>query len=146
MEALSHDFRSRRPLASEQWQGDVIELVRSEARGRNVSARVPPFGAEGDGGALTLVSLGSDGARSGRPRSRRAAAVVSVGRALVGAVFGAEGYGPWPQRSAATSPGAASGWWRRTGQPAAVLASAGVRSGRGAGAAVPACLAMEEAQ
>jgi hypothetical protein len=146
MEALSHDFRARLTDGVNQWQADVIELVRSEARDRKVNARVPPYGAEATAVLLTLVSLGTDPAKARAAPKPEAAAVVSVARALVAAAFGGEGV----RSMAATvrSDLARRGERLVEGERArlvAVLASAGVRSG--SGPALRSCvLAMEEAR
>ncbi len=83
----SRDFRSRSERMVRDWQGSVLEMVRSEGAGKRSTARFLAYGFNGLAVALMVVVFASTGGVTGAEVGIAGGSAV-VGQKLLEAVFG----------------------------------------------------------
>jgi hypothetical protein len=83
----SADFGDRAAAAVREWQGTVLDLVRTEGQDKRFTARVLSFGVNGLGVALMVVVFASTGGLTGAEVGIAGGTAV-VGQKLLEAVFG----------------------------------------------------------
>ena len=81
------DVRDRAAAAVREWQGTVLNLVRTEGQDKRFTARVLSFGVNGLGVALMVVVFASTGGLTGAEVGIAGGTAV-VGQKLLEAVFG----------------------------------------------------------
>lgn len=83
----SDDLDTRIQRLVRDWQGDILEMVRSEGRDRRTSARIMAYGVNGLGVVLMLVTFASTAGITGAEVGIAGGTAV-VGQKLLEAVFG----------------------------------------------------------
>ncbi|WP_353511042.1 GTPase domain-containing protein [Intrasporangium sp.] len=83
----SGDLDTRIQRLVRDWQGDILEMVRSEGRDRRTSARIMAYGVNGLGVVLMLVTFASTAGITGAEVGIAGGTAV-VGQKLLEAVFG----------------------------------------------------------
>jgi hypothetical protein len=83
----SADLDTRIQRLVRDWQGDMLEMVRSEGRDRRTSARIMAYGVNGLGVVLMLVTFASTAGITGAEVGIAGGTAV-VGQKLLEAVFG----------------------------------------------------------
>ncbi|MEE1620757.1 dynamin family protein [Zafaria sp. J156] len=85
--AVSDDFSADAAEAIRAWQGDLLELIRSEGQGRRLTARMASFGVNGVAVALMVVVFASTAGLTGLEIGIAGGSAV-VGQKLLEAIFG----------------------------------------------------------
>jgi energy-coupling factor transporter ATP-binding protein EcfA2 len=91
---VSPNFAAETAQSVQEWQNNVVDLVRREGSERRAAARLVTYGANGLGLALMTVVFVGDAAPAGDVRTTRGTAVADgrtvAGQRILEAVFGAE--------------------------------------------------------
>jgi hypothetical protein len=96
---LSGTFDSRVARTLRDWQGGVLDLVRTEGQGRRGTARVLSLGVNGTGIVLMLVAFAHTGGALGGAEVGVAAGAAVVGQRILEAVFGDQAVRTLAERS-----------------------------------------------
>lgn len=86
---LPSDFSERTAAEVRAWQGDLMELIRTEGEGKRFTARMVSFGVNGVAVALMIVVFASTAGLSGLELGIAGGSAV-VGQKLLEAIFGEE--------------------------------------------------------
>ncbi|MCO1339009.1 ABC transporter [Kocuria polaris] len=86
---LPSDFSERTAAEVRAWQGDLMELIRTEGEGKRFTARMVSFGVNGVAVALMIVVFASTAGLSGLEIGIAGGSAV-VGQKLLEAIFGEE--------------------------------------------------------
>ncbi|WP_130449952.1 dynamin family protein [Zhihengliuella halotolerans] len=86
---LPSDFSERTAAEVRAWQGDLMELIRTEGQGKRFTARMVSFGVNGVAVALMIVVFASTAGLSGLEIGIAGGSAV-VGQKLLEAIFGEE--------------------------------------------------------